>query len=180
MADAYRSDRRSALRLAPRTVPVRSQSRLPVRSALDRAGGVAGLSLAPGMVEVRVQVEGEEGLVEARRQSRELASRGGFGDADRAMIAAMVSELGRNILRHASRGEISLALIKLHRRVGLRITAQDRGPGIADLGRVLRTGGSAGDRPGIGLAGVKRLADDFEITSAPWRGTVVVAGKWRR
>ena len=58
--------------------------------------------------------------------------------------------------------------------------APDRGPGIEDLGRALEDGYSTAGRLGLGLPGVKRLMDDFEICSAPGMGTTVIARKWKR
>ena len=118
-------------------------------------------------------------MVEARRQSRLLAGRAGFRETDRAVIAAIVSELGRNILLYGAAGEIAVAVIELEQRVGVRIDAHDEGPGIPDIGRAMRDGYSSVGRLGLGLPGVRRLADEFEITSAPGRGTRVVVTKWR-
>jgi serine/threonine-protein kinase RsbT len=135
--------------------------------------------LAPDLVEVMVRLESEEGLIEARRQCRALAQRVGFPEADRALIAAIVAELGRNILLYASPGEIGISVVEADRRIGLRIAARDTGPGIADIGRAMRDGYSSAGRLGIGLPGVRRLADDFEIASALGRGTAVIVRKWR-
>ena len=136
-------------------------------------------ALAPDLVQVMVRLGSEGGLVEARRQSRLLAVRAGFRETDRAVIAAIVSELGRNILLYGAGGEIAVAVIELEQRVGVRIDAHDEGPGIPDIGRAMRDGYSSVGRLGLGLPGVRRLADEFEITSAPGRGTRVVVTKWR-
>jgi serine/threonine-protein kinase RsbT len=135
--------------------------------------------LAPDLVEVLVRLDCEGGLIEARRQSRDLAARAGFRETDRAVIAAIVSELGRNILLYGSAGEIAVAVIELEQRIGVRIAASDEGPGIPDIGRAMRDGYSSAGRVGLGLPGVRRLADEFEISSAPGRGTRVVVTKWR-
>jgi serine/threonine-protein kinase RsbT len=95
------------------------------------------------------------------------------------VIAAIVSELGRNILLYGASGEIALAVVELGQRIGVRIAARDEGPGIPDIMRAMRDGYSSVGRPGLGLPGVRRLADEFEITSAPGRGTHVVVTKWR-
>jgi serine/threonine-protein kinase RsbT len=54
--------------------------------------------------------------------------------------------------------------------------AQDGGPGIPDLLKVLQDGYSTSH--GLGLPGVRRLMDEFEITSALNRGTSVIVRKW--
>jgi len=131
------------------------------------------------MVEVRVRLRSEQGLIEARRQSRQLAARGGFRVTDRAIVAAIVSELGRNILLYAVHGEIVVRLVEENERIGILISASDTGPGIADLARALRDGYSTSGRLGMGLPGVRRLADEFEIVCGQPRGTTVVVRKWR-
>jgi serine/threonine-protein kinase RsbT len=64
--------------------------------------------------------------------------------------------------------------------LGLAITARDEGKGIADLRLALLDGYSTSGRLGVGLPGVKRLMDEFEISSAVGRGTVVVVKKWKQ
>ena len=136
-------------------------------------------TLASGIVEVRVRLESEQGLIEARRQTREIAARGGFRPTDRAIITTAVAELGRNILLYAAPGDIVIKLVQEDDRVGIVITATDNGPGIADVARAMRDGFSTSNRLGIGLPGVRRLCDGFDIASAPNLGTTVVARKWR-
>ena len=178
MADALRFPQRPALRLAARRYVRRSDWR-PDRPAFDELPAEPTPELAPDLVAVQVRLACEGGLVEARRQSRHLAARAGFRETDRAVIAAIVSELGRNILLYGSSGEITVAVIALEQRIGVRIAAYDNGPGIADVGRAMRDGYSTTGRLGLGLPGVRRLADEFEISSAPGRGTRVVVTKWR-
>ena len=174
MADLQRSH---AARKSP-NLRLASERPHERRSAGARLS-LASAALPADLVEIRIQIESEGGLVEARRQSRLLAARCGFPAADRALIAAMVSELARNILLFAAAGVLSVRLVEDGRRRGIRITAEDRGPGIGDLRRVLQEGFSTAGRPGLGLSGVKWLSDEFEIMSGPGRGTTVLVGKWR-
>jgi serine/threonine-protein kinase RsbT len=181
MADPLRIDlaqKGRALRLAARRNVARPEVRR--RAPVTREEPLLeSATLVPDTLEVRVLVDGEQGLIEARRQGRELASRGGFRVTDRAVVAAIVSELGRNILLYATAGEISLKLIQENERIGMLISARDSGPGIPDLGRALRDGFSTSGRLGIGLPGVRRLADEFDIGCAPGCGTAVSVRKWR-
>ena len=95
----------------------------------------------------------------------------------RAMTAA--SELARNILKYAGSGTVRVARLEAGERVGLEVTAEDCGPGIADLGRALEDNFSTSGTLGLGLPGVRRLMDDFEIESTPGAGTRVVVRTWR-
>ena len=164
------------LRLAPkRTAPASASPSRPSRPAPGGEG-----SAVPAIVlEVRVRLDCDRGLIEARRQSRQLASRCGFTHADRAIVTAIVSELGRNILLYATSGEIVMKVVAENSRTGILLTACDHGPGIPDLPRAMRDGYSTSGRPGMGLPGVKRLADEFTVDSGPHRGTTVVVRKWR-
>ena len=60
------------------------------------------------------------------------------------------------------------------------IIASDQGPGIVDIRQALRDGFSTSGSFGLGLPGVRRLMDEFEISSAPGQGTRVMVKKWRQ
>jgi len=94
------------------------------------------------------------------------------------VIATAISELARNIIEYAATGEIVLSQDDADGRPGIVIVARDEGPGIPDLSRALSAGYSTGLGLGLGLPGVRRLMDDFEITSDPGRGTTVSVRKW--
>ncbi len=63
---------------------------------------------------------------------------------------------------------------------GLVITARDEGEGIADVRQAMQDGYSTSGRLGVGLPGVKRLMDEFEIVSEAGKGTTVTVKKWKR
>lgn len=98
-------------------------------------------------------------------------------DIDRSMIATIVSELGSNILKYAGRGAVSVIRLAHERGVDIEIRAEDRGPGIADVALALQEHYSTGGTLGLGLPGVRRMADEFWIRSAPAAGTTVFARK---
>jgi serine/threonine-protein kinase RsbT len=108
-----------------------------------------------------------------------LATGLGFSSGDTTLIATAISELGRNILSYAGQGEISISAVD-GGRCGILIIASDKGPGIPDVQQALRDGFSTSGGLGLGLPGVRRLMDEFEITSAPKRGTTVKAKKWKQ
>lgn len=96
---------------------------------------------------------------------------------DRSIIATMLSELGSNILKYAGRGQLSMTRHDHTHGVDIRIDAQDNGPGIADIDMAMRDHVSTGGTLGLGLPGVRRMADSFHIESVPARGTRVSALK---
>jgi serine/threonine-protein kinase RsbT len=89
-----------------------------------------------------------------------------------------VSEVVRNIVRFADAGEVLVELLDQPRR-GIRITARDSGPGIADVDEALRDGYSTYHGLGLGLPGARRLMDEFAVASESGRGTTVIMTKWR-
>lgn len=118
-------------------------------------------------------------VVSARQRGRELAARLGFGAGDQTVIAAAISEIGRNIIRYAAHGEIEFRVDDDPRAGGITVVARDRGPGIADVELAMQDGYSTAGGLGLGLPGARRLMDEFRIESAPGRGTTVTMKKRR-
>lgn len=130
--------------------------------------------------ETLVSIRQESDVVVARQTGRELATKIGFAGSDLTLIATAISEIARNIVTYAERGEIALSPVEDGSRRGICIVARDHGPGIADVEQAMRDGFSTGRSLGLGLPGARRLMDDFEIESAPGQGTTVTMRKWRR
>jgi anti-sigma regulatory factor (Ser/Thr protein kinase) len=120
-------------------------------------------------VRVRSDADLSRAIVEAGRVARSA----GLGALETNKFATAVSELGRNILKYAGSGEILLAEVTSRHRVGVEAKAVDRGPGIPNVEHALRDHVSSGGTLGLGLPGVRRMMDEFEIDSDPERGTTV-------
>jgi serine/threonine-protein kinase RsbT len=129
---------------------------------------------------IRVAINSDQDIVAARQRGRALAVELGFSAVDSTLIATAISELARNIVSYAGTGEITLKTIQNSTRQGILIVAADEGPGIHDLRQALRDGFSTSGSLGLGLPGVRRLMDEFEIASQPGRGTRVEVKKWRQ
>ena len=129
--------------------------------------------------EVRVPIVREFDIVTARQKGRALAAELGFSSCDQTLIATAISEIARNIITYATKGEVSLNAIKNGQR-GLSITAVDEGPGIPNLDQAMQNGYSSSGSLGLGLPGAKRMMDEFEISSEPGKGTTVRMKKWKR
>ncbi len=111
-------------------------------------------------------------------RGRELARLVGFDEIDRTRIEIAILELTRNILVHASSGQLSLREIELDSRRGVEVEASDTGPGIEDIELALRDGYSTAHTLGAGLPGVKRLMDEMVVESVVGVGTTVRAVRW--
>jgi serine/threonine-protein kinase RsbT len=130
--------------------------------------------------ETRVPINSDQDIVLARQEGRAMAAELGFSSGDATLIATAISELARNIVTYARKGEIALKEIQGSSRVGILVVASDNGPGIPDVRQALRDGFSTSGSLGLGLPGVRRLMDEFEITSQPRRGTTVRVKKWKQ
>lgn len=130
--------------------------------------------------DVNVAIERETDIVTVRRKGRELAGAIGFGSTEQTIIALAISEIARNIVSYAKRGDITLSRVDSGGRRGIAIVARDEGPGIANIELAMRDGYSTGKSLGIGLPGAKRVMDDFELASTPGKGTTVTMKKWLR
>lgn len=102
----------------------------------------------------------------------------GFTGSAPTVIATAISEVARNIVAYAVRGEIVLSPIQDGQRRGMMVVARDEGPGIPDIERAMEDGYSTGKGLGLGLPGARRLMDEFEIVSQVGRGTAVTMKKW--
>jgi serine/threonine-protein kinase RsbT len=130
--------------------------------------------------EIRVAINSDQDIVTARQKGRALAIELGFSTGDATLIATSISELARNIVSYARTGEITLKIIHASIRQGISIIAYDSGPGIRDIRQAMRDGFSTSGSLGLGLPGVRRLMDEFEITSEAGQGTIVTVKKWKQ
>ena len=128
--------------------------------------------------EIRIPISDEGDIIVARQTGRDLAAQAGFTGSDLTVIATAISELARNIIVYAKRGEVVLNLVRRDGRCGVAVVARDEGPGIADVEQAMRDGFSTGNSLGLGLPGAKRLMDEFEIDSTVGKGTSVTMKKW--
>ncbi len=90
--------------------------------------------------QVTVPILSDLDIVTARQEGRALALLMGFSATDATLVAASISELARNILLYATRGDIVLGVIEADGRRGLGVEARDEGPGIPDVRRALLGG----------------------------------------
>ena len=121
------------------------------------------------------------GTGEARRQVTRIAQSLGFDETDVGRAALVATELSGNLAKHAAGGGELL----LHTRVDgneptIELIALDRGPGISNLTDALRDGFSTAGTPGTGLGAAARVANHFDIHSAPGMGTAVLVQLWAR
>jgi serine/threonine-protein kinase RsbT len=132
------------------------------------------------MSESNVPIERESDIVIARQQGRQLAASLGFSSTDQTLLATAISEVARNIVNYAGRGEITLETVTDGGRRGIQVVARDQGPGIKDPELAMRDGYSTGNSLGVGLPGARRLVDEFDLVSSLGVGTTITMKKWLR
>lgn len=130
--------------------------------------------------ERRLPVETEGDIITARQVGREIASHLGFSLSDLTLIATAISEIARNMVDHAGRGEMFFYTCENNARAGICITARDKGPGIEDIEQAMEDGWTSKNGLGLGLPGSRRIMDEFAIESVKGQGTTVVMKKWTR
>jgi serine/threonine-protein kinase RsbT len=121
----------------------------------------------------------EHDIVQARQQVRKLAQELGFGLVDQTKMVTAASELARNAVIYGGGGTLKWETLLEGMRKGLRLHFVDEGPGIPDLEQALTDGWTSGSGMGLGLSGAKRLVNEFEIDTAPGRGTRVSVTRWK-
>ncbi len=119
-----------------------------------------------------------EHIVQVRQEVRQRAVDLGFSLVDQTKIVTAASELARNTIQHGGGGQALIETIADGHRRGLRLTFEDRGPGIANIELAMRDGYSTQGGLGLGLSGAKRLSNEFAISSNGG-GTRVVITRWK-
>lgn len=143
------------------------------RAALmDAARQVLGATTsAPTRTTLTVEVEAD--LNQARLASRQLCQEIGLSGFAAQKLVTAVSELARNIVKYAPPGELAFEHDPAARKV--RVIAVDRGKGIENLERILAGDYRSKTGMGLGLAGTKKLVNDFDVSTGP-KGTTITIG----
>jgi serine/threonine-protein kinase RsbT len=114
-----------------------------------------------------------------RQTVRARAIELGFSLVDQTKMVTAASELARNTVDYGGGGQVWLEMLNDGNRRGLRLTFEDKGPGIPDISLALKDGWTSGSGLGLGLSGAKRLVNDFHLESKVGEGTKVVITRWK-
>jgi serine/threonine-protein kinase RsbT len=121
----------------------------------------------------------EHDIVLSRQAVRKMTQELGFSLVDQTKMVTAASELARNAVIYGGGGTLKWTILSQGAKRGLRLSFQDEGPGIADMDLAMTDGWSSGSGLGLGLTGTRRLVNEFEIQSAPGKGTCVVITRWK-
>jgi serine/threonine-protein kinase RsbT len=125
-----------------------------------------------------LDVRSSADVVKVRQMVRSWSSELGFSLVDQTKLVTGASELARNTVEHGGGGKVRIEMVNDEGRRGLRMTFEDRGPGIPDVSLALTDGYSTGTGLGLGLSGTRRLMSEFRIQSAVGQGTTVQVARW--
>lgn len=119
----------------------------------------------PRVEERIITIASEADLSHARLQAREICQDLGAPALMRQKVVTLVSELARNIVLYAQRGQVELAPFHSPNK-GILVRASDEGPGIVNLKEIMSGQYKSKTGMGMGLRGCKRLADRFDIETS--------------
>lgn len=127
----------------------------------------------------KMQIEKEQDVVPFRNRVKEYAVKIGMSLINQTKLITAASELVRNLLKYGGGGIVLIEVVSQGRDTGIRLTFQDKGPGIKDIALAMKDGYTTGKSLGIGLPGAKRLVSEFDIKSELGAGTTVTILKWK-
>lgn len=149
------------------------QRELAEREVSLHCGGEQAL---PESVSISVQSEGD--ISRVRAQARKLCTSCGANPYSMQKIATVVSELARNIVLYAGKGDLSISPrqrsngTSVNPKATVVICSRDEGPGIPNIDQILSGRYQSRTGLGKGLLGTKRLAESFEVETSA-RGTTI-------
>ena len=118
-------------------------------------------------------------IVLARQKVRQWSVDLRFSLVDQTKLVTAASELARNALDHGKGGQMTIESLSNGAKSGLRLTFEDKGPGIPDIEQALKDGFTSGAGMGLGLGGSKRLVNEFSIESEVGKGTRITIARWK-
>jgi serine/threonine-protein kinase RsbT len=127
-----------------------------------------------------VPIRSDADIAIARRKCRTLAETIGFSSTEVVLVTTAISELARNILYHARRGEILVSRLDHGGRDGILLVAHDEGPGIPGPWPAARSARAKPGEDGLGLSGIRRVMDEMRVSSVAGKGTTITVKKWKR
>jgi signal transduction histidine kinase/CheY-like chemotaxis protein len=125
---------------------------------------------------LNLEIRLEHDVVLARQRTRQIAGLLGFDSQDQTRLATAVSEIARNAFQYARGGKVEFVIEEENPPLFL-IRLRDQGPGIPDLSAILEGRYTSPTGMGVGILGVRRLMDHFQISTVPGQGTTVELGK---
>lgn len=113
-----------------------------------------------------------------KKDIHNIALESNFSQQQLAEIDIIVAELTSNLIKYSQEGQLLVKTLTESNRTGIELLSIDKGPGIADVNRMMEDGVSTGQTLGSGLGAIKRLADEFHIYTVKSWGTTILVRVW--
>lgn len=114
----------------------------------------------------------------ARRGAMTMAREAGLDEVEVGRVGIVVTEATTNMVKHAEGGRLLVQPIANGDSTGVEALALDRGPGLARLPEMMRDGYSTSGTQGTGMGAMLRQSSQFELWSAPGKGTALLSRFW--
>lgn len=122
----------------------------------------------------KMEITDRSQVSEARYQVERITEGLQFNEVDAGSVTIMVTEMTKNLCKHASRGELIVQTIGFHGLLGIELLSLDKVPGMSNPSECLRDGYSTKGTPGTGLGALVRLATTFDVYTAAGNGTALL------
>lgn len=121
----------------------------------------------------RMNITSEADISTVRNEARRMCELAATNSFTRQKVTTIASELARNIVSYATRGELEISL-QQNRGRRISIVASDQGPGIPNLDVIMSGRYRSKTGLGRGLLGTKQLADEFDVDTGASGTTIRV------
>jgi anti-sigma regulatory factor (Ser/Thr protein kinase) len=129
--------------------------------------------LSPLCEQTAFQVGEPSEIAAVRRAGTQLATNLGFNETSAGRVAIVITEAATNILKHAGHGETLLRPVYSGSMAGVEILALDSGPGMSSIALSMQDGMSSAGSYGVGMGAMQRMANGFDLYSAPGLGCAI-------
>jgi anti-sigma regulatory factor (Ser/Thr protein kinase) len=126
-------------------------------------------------MEKTIEVHEPSQVAEVRRVVAELALAQSMSAAEAGRCALVATEVSTNLVKYGKRGSVTVDAFSEWGTAGIQIVATDKGPGFSDFTASSRDGVSTGGSLGIGLGGIMRGSDLFEVFTAAGQGSALLS-----
>lgn len=131
--------------------------------------------MSPEHMMKKIEIKSERDIVKVRNAVYKVSQNIGLSQFNRTKVATAASELARNIIEYAGKGNMMIVTLTQGKK-GVQIIARDNGPGIDNVEEILKGNYRSESGMGMGLIGAKRLSDEFKIKTGS-EGTSVFLTK---
>ncbi|MEA1891835.1 MAG: hypothetical protein U9N33_03890 [Campylobacterota bacterium] len=121
---------------------------------------------------MKLKVKTEQDVIHIISKAKKFALENGMDNIKSVEIATIISELSYNIIKYAHSGVITVESLE----DGILVSALDNGTGIKNVDKALADGFSSSGTLGLGIPGIIRLSDEFDIKTSK-NGTEITVVK---